>query len=214
MAAAPGAAAPGIADVFEMLARDLRGGSVRLRPVLTMMGDRSMGWVLLLLTIPQLMPMPLVLSNLLALPVVLIAAQMAFGRRRPWLPHWLLERPVSRARLAKGCRRLVPLLRRVERVIGPGPGPRPVMARLEARRRLLGTCCLAIALFLLAPLPFMTWLPAWALAAIAVGLVERNALLVLAGLVLGALSAAAFLVTLASLLHLGERAQSLLPSLT
>jgi hypothetical protein len=167
-----------------MLAHGLQGERVQLRQILAIAGDRGIGAILLLLALPQVMPIPVVLSNLLALPVVLVAAQMSYGIQRPWLPRWLLEREVRRKRLVKGCVRLVPVLRQMERVIGP----RPCMVRLRAGSRLLGSCCLIISLLLLAPLPLVTWFPAWALFAIAIGLLERDDLVVLGGLLLGAVS--------------------------
>lgn len=188
------------ADVLEMLARSLRGDSVQLRDILSIMGDRSMGSILLIVTLPQVMPIPVVLSNVLALPVLVVTAQMALGIRHPWLPRWLLERPIRRRPLAKACIRLVPLLRQVEKVVGPRPG----IAQIQAGRRLVGWCCFVIAALLLTPLPLATWLPAWSLFAIALGLLERDGLVILGGLALGAISLVVIGAAIMSLIEVGE----------
>jgi hypothetical protein len=192
------------ADILEMLAHGLQGEKVQLRQILAIAGDRGIGAILLLLALPQVMPIPVVLSNLLALPVVLVAAQMSYGIQRPWLPRWLLECEVRRNRLVKGCVRLVSVLRQMERVIGP----RPYMVRLRAGSPLLGSCCLIISLLLLAPLPLVTWFPAWALFAIAIGLLERDDLVVLGGLLLGSVSVLAFGAAVVGLLEVGDHVKA------
>lgn len=159
-----------------------------------------MASALLLLTIPQVLPIPLFLSNLLALPILAVAVQIMLGRRSLWLPKWLLEKPVERDRLEQICEKVVPTLRRVERLI------RPRYANIWARDggRLLGVACIAIALVSVAPLPFTGWVPGWALLLIALGLLQHDGLVVMGGLAIGAVAVAIFVAVVVGLVSVGD----------
>lgn len=208
----PRASGRSIADLLEALPRELAAGPVRLRQLLDALGDRGMASALLLLTIPQVLPTPLLLSNLLALPILAVALQMALGRPRPWLPGWLLERPLARERLEQGCARLVPKLRRIERLVRP----RYSFVWARGRDRLVGLACIAVALVSVAPLPFTGWVPGWALILVALGLLQHDGLVVLLGLALGLVALAILVAVLVGLVAAGEEiaeAQASLPLL-
>lgn len=193
--------APTTADLLASFPRIFVDDPVYLRQLLRTLGDRGLASVLLLLTLPQLLPMPLGVSNILALPIVLVAAQMAIGRHELWLPAWVLDRPIGRRWLLGACGRVVPLLRRVEYVI------RPRLRGIWAPPgdRIVGLSCTLIAAVSITPLPLTGWLPAAALVIIALGMLERDGLVVLAGLTVGAIAVAVFVGVVAGLVEAGER---------
>ncbi|WP_200372058.1 exopolysaccharide biosynthesis protein [Rhodovibrio salinarum] len=195
--------APSTADLLETFPRLFNEQRIPLRRLLDALGDRGMASALLLLTAPQLLPLPLGVSNALALPIVLIALQMAAGNSQPWLPEWVLNRPVTRDKVLGACRRMVPMMRRIERVIRPRwrhiwqpPGD-----------RLVGLCCVVISLVSLAPLPLTGWLPGAALLIVALGLLERDGMIVASGLAVGAGAVAVFVAVVAGLVEAGETIQ-------
>lgn len=175
------ATAPTTGQLLASFPRIFGGETVSLRQILDVLGDRGLALVLLLVTIPQFLPLPLVLSNLLALPIVLVAGQIALGRHSLWLPAWLMQRPIRRRRLLQATDRAVPVLARIERFVRP---------RLEwvwspAGGRIVGVVCFLISCVLLMPVPLTGWLPTLSLAMIALGLLERDGLVVLIGSLLG-----------------------------
>jgi len=188
-----------IADLLNTLPKTLPGEWFRLHDLLDLLGDRSMASGLLLLTIPQVLPIPLFLSNLLALPILILTVQMAMGREIPWLPASLIDRPIWRSRLDQICARVVPPLRYLERFI------RPRMPRvLSNGGNLIGLACVAISLVSVAPLPFTGWVPGWALLLIAIGLLQRDGLVVLIGLAIGMIAIAIFMAVIIGLFTVGE----------
>jgi hypothetical protein len=190
---------PSAADVLTALPGAFEGEEIRLRQLFGMLEKRGMAVALLLVTLPQLLPLPLGVANVLGVPVVLVAAQMAMGRRQLWLPRLLLDRPLTRRQLGTACARLVPPLRRIERLSRPRIG----MLRTRWAARLIGLACLAIAVIFLAPVPFTAWLPAIALVLVGLGMLQGDGLFVLIGLGLGAAAIAFFLTVLAGLAGLG-----------
>ena len=117
----------------------------------------------------------------------------------------MLERPVTRDKVLGACRRIVPLLRRIEHVIRP----RWRHMWQPPADRLVGLCCVVISLVSLAPLPLTGWLPGAALLIVALGLLERDGAIVATGLTLGAGAVIVFVVVVAGLVEAGETIQDL-----
>ena len=65
------------------------GETLRFADLLAGLGERAFGALLLVFALPNCLPVPALpgLSTLMALPLVLLSAQLALGRRQPWLPR-------------------------------------------------------------------------------------------------------------------------------
>ena len=140
-------------------------------------GRNGLGPVLFVLTLPILLPLPPGASMVLALPLLIVAPQVAAGRAKLWLPQWLADRTLEHRRLARLIGRLLPLLERLE-ALG-----RPRLSPLTggAGTRAVGVVCTVLALVLVLPIPFANLFPALALGMFALGLTRRDGLMVLAG---------------------------------
>ena len=147
-------------------------------------GDDGPGPILFALTLPVLLPLPPGVSMLLALPLLMIAPQIAIGRRHLWMPDALGRRKVKRADLGKLLHRVLPPLKKVEAVV------RPRLGFLTGRigSCLVGVAATLIAIVLVLPIPFANLAPAIALSLFALGLSRRDGLFVLAGYAVMALA--------------------------
>ncbi|MDB5460679.1 MAG: exopolysaccharide biosynthesis protein [Caulobacteraceae bacterium] len=137
----------------------------------------GVGEVLFILTLPVLLPLPPGGSAVLALPLLMIALQIALGRERLWLPHWLSDRKLEREAVAKVARRVLPPLEWIEALGRPRLGF--VTGRLGTR--LAGAAATVLALVVMLPIPFGNLLPAMAVALLALGLARKDGLMVLGG---------------------------------
>jgi hypothetical protein len=126
----------------------------------------------------------------LALPLLIVSPQIAAARPKVWLPEWLGRRAMRRDKLARGLKRLLPLLARVERKVRP----RLCALSVGAGARLVGCVCMALSVVLILPLPFANFLPSLAIAAFGLGLTRKDGLAVLAGYLLSAATAGALLL--------------------
>jgi hypothetical protein len=140
-------------------------------------GDDGPGPVLFLLTLPVLLPLPPGASMLLALPLLMVAPQIALGRRTLWMPGALRRQTVKREELVKLLRRVLPLLTRFEVVVRP----RLTFLTGPVGGRVVGAACTVIAVVLVLPIPFANLVPALALGFFSLGLTRRDGLMVLAG---------------------------------
>ena len=149
------------------------------------LGDRGFGVLLFIFALPNLVPVNIpLLSAVLGLPLVLLAAQLSYGRHKPWFPDWLTDQTFSRQGFAAVVTRALPYLERAERLLRP----RLTILLSWTGERLIGIAILILALVLALPIPFANWLPACAIAIIALAIVEKDGVAVLIGLVVGVLS--------------------------
>lgn len=159
-----------------------QGERVRLKDVVDVLEDRAYGLLLLILALPNVIPNPVPgLSGILGVPLVLVAAQLALGRPHPWFPKVLAERSMATGDFRTIVERIVPWLRKLERLTRP-------RLRWLCRppfERMLAVFCLILAIVLALPIPLGNILPALAVTLIALGLIEHDGIAIVAGLTLG-----------------------------
>lgn len=149
------------------------------------LGDRGFGVLLFIFALPNLVPVNIpLLSAVLGLPLVLLAAQLSYGRHKPWFPDWLTEQSFPRQGLSNVVLRALPYLERTERLLKPRLTP----LLSWTGERVIGVAILILALVLTLPIPFANWLPACGIAIIGLAIVEKDGLAVLVGLAVGVAS--------------------------
>ena len=149
------------------------------------LGDRGFGVLLFIFALPNLVPVNIpLLSAVLGLPLVLLAAQLSYGRHKPWFPDWLEAWSFPRLGLAAVVGKALPYLERTERLLRP----RLTLLLSWTGERLIGVAILILALVLTLPIPFANALPACAIAIFALAILEKDGLAVLVGLAVGAVS--------------------------
>jgi hypothetical protein len=160
--------------VLDDLLGEAPAGQVTLDWLLGKLGDRSFGVVLLLLALLGLLPgVSAVAGVLLAVP----AAQMILARRAPVFPRRVATRRFDTRRLARVVRRVVPVLRWLERFIRPR-----WTTPFEATKRVVGGVVMLLGASLLAPVPLSNVPPALTIALIAFAYLEEDGVLLCAAL--------------------------------
>ena len=173
------------------------GERISLQAIFGALSDRSFAILVVLLGLPNCLPMPPPIPAISSLLLILVAGQMAALRRAPWLPHSILLRSVARADLAKAIGRALPLVGRLEQ----WSQPRWYLFERRTGAVLSGLLLILLAVGMLFAAPFVGQVP-YGLAVCLVGLgqVERDGLLVLFGVlagVLGVMLSASFLYAVA-----------------
>ncbi len=149
--------------------------------LLDSLGDRALGALLFFFAFPNVLPMPPGTSAVLGAPLIFLAAQLAFGRA-PWLPGFVARRSISHADFATLVRRVGPWLERAEKMLRP----RLSALVLPPMEYAVGLLCLLLALALVLPIPLGNVLPALAISMLALAILERDGLWMLAGLAVAA----------------------------
>lgn len=169
--------------------------------LLSAAGRRSYGPLLLVVGLFALSPATALpgMSSLLAAITLIIAAQMAFGMRRPWLPRQVLALKVPRAPLFAFLDRARP---QVERIEGEFVRPRFKPLTEGPFLALVALCVVAAALitFPLSLVPFGPLAPCLAVVLFGVGMTARDGLWLGLGVALTVLILGAAAPVLASVL--------------
>ncbi len=170
---------------LKRLRERMTGEKPTLSEVFGHLGDRAPGFLLLTLAVPAIVPTPGIPAGFLFGTVLaLVAVQMILGRDQLQMPHWIGRRRVPRSALDKIVEKGTPLIERIERALRTRY---PSMTRAGVLRP-LGVFVLVMGVLIALPIPFGNTLPGLAVLVIALGLIARDGLAVVAGLGLGAVA--------------------------
>jgi hypothetical protein len=180
------------------IARVLRERDLTLGSLVDHMGEQGLGLLLLVLTLPTIIPAPGPFGMVFGAVVAFVALQIMCGADRLWLPARLRSRTVPRQLLRAVIRRALPLLSLSEPVLCEGR-----LSWLTGRRARMSLAVplLVMAITIALPIPFGNLLPALALIVAASGLIARDGLVILVSIVVALL---AVLWTLALLMFGAE----------
>lgn len=160
------------------------GDTITLRRLLVLVGEHGMLFLCALLTIPFLIPVSIPgVSTVFGAGIVLIAIGITMNRL-PWLPDRLMDRELDAKKLTGILRRGLAVVARVEAYVKPRYAS---LTDSAFANRLNGLAIVFAGLLLMAPLglvPFSNTLPAFAILLLAVGMAQRDGLVVIAGYVM------------------------------
>jgi hypothetical protein len=159
-----------------------------LQALLAGLGRRAFGMLLFVSTLPAFIPIPI--GGAISGPlVVLIGAQLLWGRRRPWLPRFLATRGPHRHALVRFDRRISPWLARLEKLVRPRM---PAVLHHRAAALFTGFLLVLLGLLLSLPIPFTNYLLGGVLLLFALALLERDGALMLVAWTTGGIAVAVF----------------------
>jgi hypothetical protein len=144
--------------------------------------ERGIGFLLFIFALPAALPLPgLGINLIIALPLLLLTAQQAMGRRAVWVPEKMKYKSISRARFEGMVSGALPFLKFIEKLVKP---------RLEfitqgVFSHLIGVFGVIMTLAICVPLPLTNTVPAFGIAMMAVGVIMRDGLAVIAGALIG-----------------------------
>lgn len=152
-----------------------------LQALMERLGERAFGAALFALALPCCIPFLYIIPQIVSLPMMAFAAQMAAGRSEPWLPARFSERRIDKAgleRMARGGERFFGWAERIS-------APRLLFLSTPIAERIVGGVLCIFCASILTPLPSTNTVPGFAVALSSFGLMERDGLLIALGLVIG-----------------------------
>lgn len=165
-------------------AAEANGAKLSVGEILDTIGKRSFGPLLLLGGLLGMTPVAAIPSapTIIAVITLLVSVQLLFGRESVWIPRFLEKLSVKAERVKKA----VKVSRKPARIVDRLVRPRLELLTRPAADRLVAAVCVLIALCVppLEFLPFVAFFPSFAIAAIGLGLLARDGLLVLIALVI------------------------------
>jgi hypothetical protein len=152
------------------------GERISVEALLEPLQRRAFGFLLLLLAIPNFIPVPLGIGGIMGMLVIALGLEMLVGLEHPWIPGFLRRRTMSRDGLLRFLDRAEPITRRLETVC------KPRLQRLTRRpfTFVSGAIMILIGILLALPIPFTNYVFGGMLIAFAFALVERDGALLVA----------------------------------
>lgn len=170
-----------ISDRLDQLAQSASGAAVSLDWIMGQLHERAFGLFLLVLALPCCIPFLYGIPQIVALPLMFVSAQILIGRHSPWLPEKLANRTVSAEGLQNLAQRAGPWLRRIEAISRPR---RTALTRAPLDR-VVGLALVLFSASILVPLPGTNTVPGFAVVLVSMGLLQRDGILVILGMLLG-----------------------------
>lgn len=177
-----------ISDILEALPGRFKTPTLTIAGLSDALSGRAYGMLLLVLALPNLIPIPAPgLSAVVGAPLILVTLQMMLGLKSPWFPNFIAKRKLKTQQLKRVCVRVVPVIKKLELVTSP----RLTFLAKPPADRLIALICAVLSLMIMMPIPFGNALPALAICLFAVGILQRDGLFILAGLLVTLLGTAA-----------------------
>jgi hypothetical protein len=154
--------------------------SVSVAEIIDALDARSFGLAVLLFALPSVVPMPPGIPTVVGIILLIVSVQMVFGREDLWLPGILSKRTFPRKALVGAFEGLAPRLAWLERLMKP----RLLFMTGKLGTILIGVVVTIMAIVLILPLPpGGNFPPALACAVLGMGLVQRDGVVVILGLI-------------------------------
>ncbi len=160
---------------------------ISFRDILAILSERSFAILVVLLGLPNCLPMPPPIPTVSALLLIMIALQMLVRRPEPWFPGVVLRGSVARSDVLRAVKRALPVVSRLER------WSRPRLSVFEPRLASLLSAILLLlmSIGMLLAAPLIGQVPyGLAVCLFGLGQIERDGVLVLSGMAAGAVGVA------------------------
>jgi len=139
---------------------------------------RALGAMMFIFAAPTALPMPPGVSAITGAPLLFLSIQLMLGLN-PWLPRIISDRSLSRVDFEKVVKAIAPWLAKAESIMRPRL---TVMAKRPAIYA-VGFICFVLSVVLFLPVPLGNMLPSIAIAIMALGILERDGIWIIIGLI-------------------------------
>jgi hypothetical protein len=155
--------------------------------------ERGFGILIFLFALPMAIPLPVPpgVNLLFSTPLLFLTFQQIYGAQKPWLPATMRKRNLKKSSLTKTIKTATPLLDKITYLVRP----RLAFMTQGIASNLIGVFGFLFALCICIPIPMTNTVPSMAVAIMAVGVLMRDGLAVIGGMIIGS----AWIVILATI---------------
>jgi len=168
-------------QTLEAMAERAPEDGFTLREILDQLDESAFGAGLFFLALPCCIPFLYGVPQVVSLPMMALAGQMAAGQDQPWMPDKFSQRKIDRkglTQMAKGGRKWLGWIETFSK---------PRLTGITGRRseRIIGLFLCLFSASIMVPLPMTNTVPGFGVALASFGLINKDGVLVILGLLLG-----------------------------
>jgi hypothetical protein len=179
-------------EILQSLEEDaLHLQKITLGELIERLGYRVYGLGILIFALPSIVPLSAIpgVAAFFSLPIMLLSLQLIFSKKEPWLPKWLMSKSIETAHLKKLFHYAIPYLQKIEKLIKP----RYPFFSKKIVEIFVGLLIAWLSILLMLPIPFSNMLFGALIAVLALGLIEKDGLIILIGLLIGGITAVLYI---------------------
>ena len=171
-------------ELLENLAKEHKRNKISIGEIKNALHERGFGILFLVFSLPLIVPLPVPtgMGTALSIPLVYFSFQFMMNVDSPWLPKWLLDKEFRISTFRRIIEKTVPYLKFVEKLL-----KRRVLSISNSRRAeiFIGIFILLLQIPVALPFPLSNVLPAISIVIISLGMLEKDGLMILIGLIAG-----------------------------
>ena len=171
--------------------------SMTIGEIKNVLDERGFGVLMAIAALPLCLPVPVPpgYTTFFSIPLFIFSLQMIFGMRAPWLPQWIEKKAIKRASFEKLITRANPWLRKIEKHLQP----RLTYISVHTWERIIGVFSFVFALSISLPIPLTNFPPGWGILIMSLGLLSRDGITILIGMIVGTIGVGITMIVLALL---------------
>ena len=172
---------PATTEILEDVVKKTTTDKISVSDLIIAMDAGGFGLIMTIFSLPIIIPLPPPFPSLISIPMVIFSFQMMIGYKSPKLPKKLSNLSVSRSVLAMMIEKSSPYIKKAESFVKP----RLSMLSTDWFRQIIGLFCFTFSMSVLLPLPLSNFIPGMGVLIASFGLLGRDGVIILSGLVIG-----------------------------
>lgn len=168
-------------QVLEDVVKNSSADRISINDIVDAMEGVGFGLAMMIFAFGVIIPMPPPIPGIISIPLVIFSLQMMAGYTSPKLPKRFSKISIKRKLLATLVQKSAPYIRIVERVLRQ----RLIFMTTMKAERVIGFFTFLFSGFVLLPMPLSNFLPGLGVLIISFGLLGKDGLLVLLGIIVG-----------------------------
>ena len=159
--------------------------------------ERGFGILMAIAALPICLPVPVPpgYTTLFSIPLFIFSVQMILGMRAPWLPAWIEKKSIQRSGLEKIVAKASPWLKKIEHRMQP----RMTYISVRTWERIIGIFAFVFTVSIALPIPLTNFPPGWGILIMSLGLLSRDGITILIGMIIGTIGIGITMIVLVML---------------
>lgn len=181
-------------ELLENVVVVYRSDTITIGEIKNSLHERGFGVLLAIAALPLCLPIPVPpgYTTLFSIPLFIFSIQMILGMQAPWLPAWIEEKEIKRTSLEKMVIKANPWLKKIEKRLQP----RLTYISIHTWERVIGIFAFVFAISIALPIPLTNFPPGWGVLIMSLGLLSKDGVTILIGMIVGTIGVGITMVIL------------------